>query len=238
MTLLSDLVNLAFKDAGVFGTGQTPTADDQADALRRVNQMIGQWNRRRWLVYHLLDTAFVCTGAQSYTVGTGGNFNIARPDRLEDAYIRQVVPSSSTPVDFPLTIIEAREEYDRIRMKQLAAAPSTHIFYDSDFPTGKVYPWPLPNSNWELHIVTKAVLQAFAALSDTLTMPPEYEDTIYFNLLQRLRIAYRLPADPAIDGQARATLNTIRRANFQIARLRMPRGITRGIAYNVYSDRG
>jgi hypothetical protein len=101
MTLLSDLVNLAFKDAGVFGTGQTPSTDDQTDALRRVNQMISQWNKRRWLVYHLIDTAFVCTGAQSYTVGAAGNFNIARPDRLEDAYIRQIVPSSSTPVDFP-----------------------------------------------------------------------------------------------------------------------------------------
>lgn len=238
MTQLSDIVNLAFKDAGVFGTGQTPSSDDQADALRRVNQMISQWNRRRWLVYHLIDTAFVCTGAQSYTVGTGGNFNIARPDQLEDAYIRQVVPSTSTPVDFPLRLLQAREDYDRIRLKNLAASPSTHIFYDSDYPSGKVYPWPLPNSNWELHIVTKAVLQSFAALTDALALPPEYEDAIYFSLLQRLRIAYRLPADPAIDGKAKAALNTIRRANFQVGRLRMPRGISRGIAYNIYSDQG
>jgi hypothetical protein len=123
-------------------------------------------------------------------------------------------------------------------MKQLAAAPSRWIFYDSDFPQGKVYPWPLPNANWELHIVTKAVLQSFAALTDALTMPPEYEDAIYFSLMQRLRIAYRLGADPAIDGQAKAALNTIRRANFQVGRLRMPRGITRGVAYNIYSDGG
>lgn len=238
MTQLSDIVNLAFKDAGVFGTGQTPSSDDQADALRRVNQMISQWNRRRWLVYHLVDNGFSCTGARSYTVGAGGNFNITRPDRIEAAYIRQLVPTNPTPIDWGLEEITSFEEYSKIAIKTLAASPSEYFFYDSGFPLGTIYPWPIPSNQYELHILTKAVLQQFAGTADALVLPPEYEEAIYLNLAVRLRMAYRLPADPVLIGLAKAALNTIRRSNFQIAPLRMPKGVTRGPAYNIYADRG
>lgn len=238
MTTAADLINLAARDSGVLGVGQTFLAQDTADALRRLNNMIAQWNRRRWLVYHLVDTARACTGAVSYSVGAGQNFNIARPDRLEWAYIRQTVPVSSTPVDWTLTILPSYEDYAKITLKRLAASPSQYIFYDSGYPYGTVYPWPVPNSQYELHIVTKAVLQSFATTADTVALPPEYEDAINYNLQVRFRAAYRLPPDPMIIGLARAALATLRKSNMQVNRSSMPRGITRGPAYNIYSDFG
>lgn len=238
MTVLADLINLAFKDSGVFAIGETPQAEDTADALRRTNQMISQWNRRRWLVYHLIDSFCTCTGAQSYSVGAGGDINVARPDKIEAAYIRQLVPTNPTPVDWPLRPINTYEEYSEIAIKTLAASPSEYFFYDSGFPNGKLYPWPVPSSQYELHILTKAVLTAFTTVNDALNLPPEYEDAIYLNLVVRFRMAYRLPPDPMANGLARAALQTIRSSNFQIQRLKMPRGIARGPAYNVYSDQG
>lgn len=238
MTLASDLISLALTDSGVLGVGQTAQTQDLNDALRRLNMMLGQWTQRRWLVYHLVDTSKVCTGAQSYTVGTGGDFNITRPAAIEGAYIRQVAPASPTPVDYWLGQIMSREDYSQLALKSLAASPPDRFFYDSDFPNGRIYPWPIPSSSWELHILTRAVLQQFAALTDTVNLPPEYEEAIYTNLMVRLRAAYQFKADPVMVGLAKAALNTVRRANFQIGALGLPATLRRGLNYNVYSDRG
>lgn len=240
---VADIVNLALEDSGAFGADNPPTFQDTMDALWRLNMMVGQWNRRRWVIYHLVDTACVCTGALSYAVGPGEDFDIARPDSIEAAYIRQIVPTNSTPVDWPLKIINSREDYSSIAIKRLAAAPSEYIFYDSGFPDGALYPWPLPNSNYEIHILTKAVISTFAALDDAINLPPEYFQALYLNLAVNLRMAYDSPERPLpqkrdLVGLAKASLATIRRSNFQISNLRMPRGISRGPAYNIYSDRG
>jgi hypothetical protein len=96
----------------------------------------------------------------------------------------------------------------------------------------------VPSNQYQLHILTKAVLQQFANAADNVLLPPEYEEAIYMNLMVRLRMAYRLPADKVMVGLAKAALNTIRSSNFQIGRLALPKGVTRGPAYNVYADRG
>lgn len=236
MTTAADIITQALKAAGVIGSGQPASAEDTNDALFHLNAMIGQWNRKRWMVYHLIDTALTTTGAQSYSVGPGGDFNMPRPDRLETAYFRQLVNATPNQVDYPLTVLEAREDYSRIRLKSLTTWPTT-IFYDAANPLGKVYPWPVPQANlFELHLVTKDTLSSFAAPSTAFSFPPEYLAALVYNLAIRLRVAYRLPGDPVLVGLAKDALNVIRNANAQVPRLRMPRGISRGGRYNIFSD--
>lgn len=238
MATAGDLILKAMRRSGVLGVGQSLQAQDTSDALADLNQMLAQWAHRRWLVYHLVDTAFQCTGATSYTVGPGQNFNIARPDRIEAAFLRQTAPAGPLPVDFPLFIIESYEEYSRITVKSLNASPSNSIFYDSGFPTGRVYPYPIPNTQFQLHLLTKAVLPEFGGLSEEIILPDFYADAIDWNLRARFRSAYRLPIDPYIIGQAKAALGTIRRANLQLTRLVMPSTVGRDSRYNIYSDQG
>jgi hypothetical protein len=236
MPTAGDIINDALQAAGVIGVGQIPLAENTQLALRHLNRMIGQWNRKRWLVYHLIDTAKACTGAQTYSVGTGGDFNIARPDRLEYAYFRQTSLPPNEQVDFPLGILESREDYSAISLKQLQSF-GYYIFYDSGYPTGAVYPWPILSNQYELHIVTKAVLSTLATLATAVMLPPEYEEAIEWNLALRLRPLFQLPADETITGMAKASLNTIRGANAQIPRLTMPAAVSnRGALYNIFSD--
>lgn len=90
MATVSDLIELALKEAHVVGVGQTPLSEDVNDALRLLNYMMAQWNRKRWLIYQLVDLVVNATGAESYTVGPGGDFQMAvRPDRIEKAFFRQ-----------------------------------------------------------------------------------------------------------------------------------------------------
>lgn len=237
MATARDIVTLALADAGIVGVGQTPLAEDSNRALVRLNWMISQWARKRWMVYHLVDLGFTSTGAQSYTVGPGMNYNISvRPDKIKSAFARQLVPAAPNQVDYPLEVIESRETYNLISLKQLTSFPY-YVFYDAAYPTGLLYPWPIPQAGlYAVHITVEEVLVQLASLNTTVIFPDEYQPALHSNLVCILRAAYRLPVDPFWLGKAKADLNVVKNANEAISRLRMPAELAGRGAYNIYSD--
>ncbi len=241
VTTAADIVRLVLKDTGVLGVGQTATAEDTNDVFDTLNMMIGEWASKRWLLYHLLDLSIVSTGAMSYTVGPGGDIDtgaMQRPDRLEDGcFFRQIISASSpNQIDYPLSILESREDYSRIGLKQLTTIPQ-FVFYDPVFPLGVVYPWPvIQTSQYELHLLVKSQLSQFDNLADSIDLPSQYYGAIRYNLGCRVRPMYQLPPDPQLVGLAVDSLSTIRNMNAAVPRLRMPVGIGRGSRYNIFSD--
>ena len=254
MTTARDLITAALEDVGVIGVGQTPLAEDINGGLVRLNRMIAQWQRKRWLIYHLLDVHFVSTGAQSYTVGPGGNFNIPRPDRLENGnffrqnfggsdfnhdYNHDFGGSSVRAIDYPLTLIEARESYNLIAMKRLSSWPE-YIWYDPANPLGIVYIYPVPLAGqFELHLAVKDTLQSFVNLTTAVTLPPEYEEALEYNLAVRFAVKYQIELDGNLGSLAQSALDTIRAANTQVPFMQVPPEVTPQplVGYNVYSDR-
>lgn len=236
ITTAGDLIKLALKEAGVIGVGQAPMAEDSTDSMDLLNGMIAQWNRRRWLVYHLVDVTCQGNGALFYTVGPGGDFNVVRPDRIEAAFFRQTTNQPpSNNVDYPLVPVWSREEYNDIALKSLASFPQL-FFYDSGYPFGSLYVWPLPSNQYEIHISIKDTLQSFTSLSQQINLPPEYNEALHYNLALRMRPLYQLPPDPQLVTLAKLALNTIKNANAQIPPLNMPADLVHGRNYNIYSD--
>lgn len=237
-TTFATILTMALKAAGVAGGGVTPQPQQSADALQLLNWMLDDWSGRRWMVYHLLDLSHTCDGSLFYTIGPGGQIDTPRVDKLEYAFSRQTVNNVPNQVDYPLYIIESREEYARITLKQLAAGPAYGVFLDSDYPIGKLYAWPLMSSQFELHVGVKAQLTEVTNPQATVNLPGPYQRALYFNLAVDLRAHYRLPESPQLNKRATATLSTIRAANFQIAPLRMPRALLpmSGGGYNILSD--
>lgn len=238
MTTAGEFINQAMRASGVLGVGQTLNAQQTQDAVRSFDRMITQWSRRRWLIWNLVDWVLPMTGAQFYTIGAGGDIAADRPNRIEAAFLRQTNPSTPTPVDFPLEIIESQEQYSRLALKSLQSSPSDSLFYDSGFPLGRIYPWPIPSDQYEMHVIIKGIIQRILNTSAELIVPPEYEDAFDWNLRMRFRSAARLPLDPYVAGQARAALQTIRTANLQLDILRMPASVRPRRRYDIYSDRG
>lgn len=238
MTTPNDIITQALKKAGVLGVGQIATAEDTNDAYTDLNDMLAQWQRKRWLVWMLQDYSFVSTGAQSYTVGPGGNFNVLqRPDKIESAFFRQLNTTSPNQVDYPLYIIDAREDYNTISIKQLTTFPE-FLFYDSAYPMGNAYPWPIIQSGlYELHLTFKIQLNQFTSLSQQIVLPPEYMAALKWNLALRILTSYPgLPENPKLVALAKDSLSVIRNANTQIPLLRMPTALRRNGIYNIYSD--
>ena len=234
---LLDVITMALKDVGVLGIGETPSPEDVNDALFKLNGMIAQWRRKRWLIYQLVDYAFVANGAQSYSIGPGGDFNVpSRPDRLESAFVRQINTSVGTRVDYPLWPIDSYEAYGRIVLKTLTSFPQW-IFYDPGYPLGRVYPWPIPQASiYETHVLVKQTLPMSQNLSAQIMLPEEYIPALHYNLVLRLYPGYKQPPDPLIVALAGEALNVLRKANTAISPLTYPLGLSNGGRYNPYTD--
>ena len=241
VTTPADIIRLVLKDTGVIGVGQTASAEDTNDCFDTLNMMIGEWASKRWLLYRTEFYHIASTGAVSYTIGPGGDMDTGtqqRPDRLEDGcFFRQITTASSpNQIDYPLSLLESREDYSRIGLKQLATVPQ-FVFYDPQYPLGYVYPWPvIPDTLYELWVLVKFQITQFANLADSIDLPSQYYGALRYNLAARVRPMYQLPPDPQLIGLATDSLNTLRNMNAQVPRLRMPTGIGRGTRYNIFSD--
>ena len=238
MTTARDIVTLSLKDAGVLGIGQTPNAEDTNDAFTTLNQMISEWALSRWLIYSLTDTGVVSTGAQSYTVGPSGSYNLTkRPDSIESAYVRQVnVASPALQPDYPLEVIRSREDYSAITLKQMGPFPYA-VWYNPTTPLGALFPWPVPQATiYEVHILTKEVLARFTSLDTTITLPEVYEGALRYNLAARLFASYPVQPRKMVLDLAASTLSVIRASTFAPMVLKMPRALKRPAIYNIYSD--
>lgn len=233
------IISVALRKAGIVGIDEAIEQPILNDALDDANDFLAQINHQRSLVYHLVDHSFVSTGAQDYTVGAGQNFNInPRPDRLEYAFLRQLIPSQGQQIDWPLDIIPAYENYAAITLKTLGTF-AWSIFYDSGWPIGHLKPWPVPQASiYELHILTKETLQRFGSLQDLVNLPPEYVPVLKWNLAQWYRASYQMPEDESINKLARRSLNIVRLANTQVPTLGMPSAVVKnsGRSYNYRSD--
>src|ERR1700721_1242412 len=150
-TIVSALLTDALVTAGLVGLDESIEAAVINKALSIANRMIAQWQHERYMVFRLEDMGFTSTGAQTYTVGAGQNYNInPRPDRLEFAFLRQLsnngspAPNAGTqPFDWPLEVIDAHEDYAAIRLKTLGTFSSA-VFYHRGCPIGWLKPWPTP----------------------------------------------------------------------------------------------
>jgi hypothetical protein len=221
-----DLIALAMRAAGLLGTGQTALSQDTSDALLYLNNLLALWQRRRWLVPSLTDVSCTSTGAMSYSIATGGDFDTPRPDRIEAAYARYLpTQTSSFTLDWPVEMIDAHEDYADLQLKALGYAQNGvpgRVFYDSSYPTGHLYWWPIPSSSYELHVLVKATVGPITDTTAAISLPAEHIAALTWCLADDLISAWALDARPDITAKARAALETIRGANLQVPELELP----------------
>lgn len=241
MATVNEVITEAWKKSGVLGLGQTMDGDDLVSGMADFNDMVSQWNTKRFLVWDLVDLAFTSTATSPLTVGPAGNFNVsAAPTRLEAAYQRQLV-TTGLNVDTPIEIIPSYEEFSRLSLKQLQSF-GLYAFYDSAYPLGNLWLYPIPQATiYQIHILIKNAIPVFtvATVGSTLNIPAHYIAALKFNLAKRYRQAYGkgLRPDAELNALARDSLDTIKQANLQIPELVLPRTlIIQSSGYNILSD--
>lgn len=151
-----DFITLAMKEAGVLGVGQTLLAEDVNDGFRLLNNMLAQWQKRRWLVPSLMEVTALGNGLKSNPIGPGQYYNSARPDKIQSAFFKQIGGGGgSEAVSYPLSLIFSYEDYAKVQLKELNSWPQ-YCFYDGAFPYGNVFIWPIPTSSYEITLIVKS----------------------------------------------------------------------------------
>lgn len=177
---------------------------------------------------------------QGFNVSNANSPLSSRPNKIESAFLRQIGYTQPNQVDYPLSILNSREDYNRIRLKSLVSFPGA-VFLDAGNPLGIVYAYPVPQGGgiYELHITIKEQLPVrFATLATQLILPYEYYDAILHCLAWRMRSFYRIPTYPGdpLPGLVKDSEAMLRQANTELAELVIDPNLTRQGLYNIFSD--
>ena len=106
-----------------------------------------------------------------------------RPLRINSAFVRVVTAITGT-LDYPVAVLTS-EEYELIGIKTLSGPWPRAVYYQPSMTRGVLNYWPNPDSG-EVHLFCDTVLNRFATLSDTISLPPGYIMAIRWNLAELL----------------------------------------------------
>lgn len=208
MSTVQTLVNRAARLLGQVAPNSALAADESADALVAINAMMDAWKNEELLVYARQDESLNLVAAQaSYTLGPGGDLGTTRPVRIDDAYVVYLGYS------YPGVKIISDQVYDAIPNKSSQSTYPSQINYRATMPAGTLYVYPVPSVASVLHLLTWTPLTAFAALTDTVSLPPGFEDAIAANLAIALAPEYECDPRDSVIKMARESKASIKRIN-------------------------
>ena len=234
------IVTFALEQIGVYGVGQTLQASDANTGLRRLNAMISSLNiqslAKLVITRSVLD---IVANQSSYTVGPGGNFNIARPTSIQNATL--LLNSSSPSIEIPLAIL-TDQAYQSIPLKAQTNTLPTAVYYQPTYATsglGTLILWPIPTTaDNDLVLYYQTALVSFVNLTTEYYWPEGADEMLGYNLALRLSAPYARPVPDDVRLLARQSLATFKRQNMRMVDARNDAAAigSRTGAYNIQTD--
>lgn len=197
----NDLIASSLRLIGVLASGETASGAEASDALVVLNDMLDQWNAERLTIFDIIPQDFPLVAEQQlYTLGTGGNFNIARPPRIERASLMWLA-NPSQPLELPLDIMDYAS-WQAIPVKDTTSTQPRVVYVEYSFPLINLRYYPVPNIISDTRLYVWNPLTSFTALSTDLTFPPGYAKALRYNLALDLAPEYGRPVPPEVAVQA------------------------------------
>jgi hypothetical protein len=238
-TTAQALIRDALLLIGAIDQTQQPNGIEATDAFRRLNEMVDSWSTQR-LTMRLVQraTAGLVNGQSTYTIGTGGDFNIPRPTIVDNCTLSlgNTTPATEIPLS-PLT----DAAYQGISQKTLESGQPNFWYFEATMPEASIFVWPVPTDEANtLVIYYPEPLAQFATLATSYVLPPGYARALRTNLAVMLAPEYGRVSTPMLLMQANESLGDLKRLNVPMMDLGMDPGLTadRRGGYNIYSDTG
>lgn len=238
------LIESSLRLINVQASGETPEGAESVDALAVLNDMLGGWTAQSLMIYHILRngasdsaTTFPLVPSQdAYTMGSGGDFNVARPSKIEQINL-EYIANVASPIEIEMEVMNFRR-WSQIRLKNTTSTIPRYVWDEDDFPLRKFTLWPVPSEVHNLIVYSWEALTSFAKLTTNNTYPPGYDEALRYNLALRLAPEYGKPVSPDVHRTAMTSLNTVRRMNVKVPMLAIPRSIPtgRGTNYDHLTD--
>lgn len=219
----------ALRIIGRIREGSGPSPEDLADGLEFLNDMIDSFQIQRLLVLVVDPVIFSITPGKTtpYTWGIGGDFNAARPEKVENGnFLYQV----GTP---PYTVVPMgkwdKDDYADVRAPLTQSGIPTNFWFDQDYPTAKVWLYPWPNMPGQVQFYTWLALSQFALTSTSINLPTGYAEMFKYNLAVRLAPLFRSkmvngqpgipPLRPEIVALATESLRAVKSQNAPMVKM-------------------
>lgn len=238
----TDFATRALRLLNAIDAIDTPSADLVQAAFTTLNEMLDNWATQRQSVYTTARTVFSLTAnVASYTLGTGGVWNIARPSVIDRV---SIIPTNSGsgntgPLEIPIGPPLDIAAYQRIAIKTATGTYPTRVYWDRDWTAGlsTVYVYPIPTSSTAAIVLyTPTALTQFADFATQYTFPPGYAKAIRYNLAVELAPEMGIDVPPEVMRIAMLSLGDLKRANFQPLEARFDRGLVGRGGYDILTD--
>ena len=204
MATALNIITRAMQKAGILFKQETPDADEAMDALSELNDMLAQWSNDSMLIVERVRESFPSTGVASYTMGSGGDFDTARPISIVSMFAR--IGSTDYPIA-PIT----DDNYSLIQTKSTLGVPD-FFNYTNGYPLGTINLYPVSSVAYEIHIYSDKQIGDIASLTTNINFPPGWKSAIIYNLGVRLCSEFGQPVSGELFEMAKQSKAAIRRS--------------------------
>lgn len=211
-----NLITDVLLDMGVLADQETPTAAQSVGALTKLNDLIESWNLDPQKLYGATQyiIPFVANQA-TYTIGVGGDLNVARPNQITQAFVRSTSQAPSQQQDLPITILTDQQWAD-IPVKGMVGTFPYAVWFNMTNPLIVAHITPIATgSNYSL-VFWDNNDNATLALNTVLTLPPGYKRALKYGLFIELAAGYQIAVPDSIATLAVTSKLSIDRQNLQL----------------------
>lgn len=212
----TSIIREALTELGVVAQGETPSSDDMAYCLNRLNDMLDSWGANSQYIYARADNVItLAAGVGVLTIGPGGMLSVPRPSEMDIGSYSRV-----SSVDQLLTPLSA-SQFNAIPYKTQQAIRPTVFYYDAADPVANVAFWPIPANNVELHLLLESALTNFADLVTSYDVPAGYKQAMYYTLAESIQGPFNKTMSAAQINTAREARRTVKLNNLGRKRMDM-----------------
>lgn len=209
MITVGEIISDALVELGVIDPTMAMEASQAQHGLRTLNRMIEEWNSQHLMIYTLNRNVFTLVPSQqSYTLGTGGDWNMPRPVRTD---MISVIPTGGIP-EIPMHEM-SDEEWRGIAVKSTTSQFPTQIWFNGNVPLNVAYVWPVPTTACQVVLYTWGRQLVLTDLTTTLQFPDGWEKAIVCNLAIELASSYGVQPQPSLVARAQTSKSSIQSLN-------------------------
>lgn len=208
----NDLIASSLRLIGALASGEVPSGAEASNALDILNQMIDSWNAERLTIFSIQRNVQVPAALkQTYTLGTGGDFNIARPPKLERMGVI-ILSNPVQPLELPMEKL-SDIGWQSIPVKGIVSTIPLKFWNDNAFPLMNINVWPIPSAQINFTLYVWQALTQFPDLVTDETFPPGYLKALRYNLAVDLAPEFGRTTPQEVLMQAVATKAVIKSIN-------------------------
>lgn len=201
-----NIITGAARLIGIIFKSETLDSDEANDGLISLNDMMDVWSNDNLMTTAYTFESFPLTGSATYTMGSGGVFNTARPINIVTAVVRYAT------IDYPLRIITPEQYQEEIALKSVASPIPEYLVYDNAYPLATITIYAVPTGGTTLRMLSNKPLANLSALTTTVDLPPGWKKALKFNLAIDLAGEYGVEVPASVAKGAKDSMAAIKRS--------------------------